>query len=134
MTNSVAVTECCSAVIIFPQQIQGLKAQKNLKGYGMFKASYLTGCSVLSSGVLMQIKHSQWDNKICAYMHCDHNLAYGISDADRPVILWWSLRSRKENKSRLGRLDTGFVCSHRRTDMNMVIGTNKQSNPWGNNS
>jgi hypothetical protein len=93
----------------------------------MFRASYLTGCSVLSSGVLTQTKHKQWDNKICADRHCDHHLAYGISDTYRPVILLWSPCSREETKSRLGGLDTGFVYSYRRTDMNMATGTNKQS-------
>lgn len=63
MTSGVAVTKCSSALLVFPQQVQGLRAQENLKRYGTFKASYLTGYSVLWSGVLMQTKHSQWDNK-----------------------------------------------------------------------
>jgi len=62
MTSGVAATECFSALLVFPRQIQGLRAQENLKRYGTFKASYLTGYSALSSGVLMQTKHSQWDN------------------------------------------------------------------------
>ena len=63
MTSGLAVTECFSALLVFPQQIQGLRAQENLKSYGTFKISRLTGCSFLSSGVLMQNKHSEWDNK-----------------------------------------------------------------------
>ena len=62
MTSNAADTKCFSALFVFPQQIQGLWVQETLKRFGMFKASYLTGCSILSSGVLMQTKHSQWDN------------------------------------------------------------------------
>lgn len=99
MTSGVAVTECFSALLVFPQQIQGLRAQENPKTYGTFKASYLTGCSVLSSGVLMQTKYSQSDNE-ALQTGTVKTICYTISDTYRPVILMWSLRSREENKSR----------------------------------
>ena len=64
LTSRFAITKWFGAPFPFPQQIQGLQAQENLKkGMACYKISYLTGFSVLSCGVKAQTKHWQWESR-----------------------------------------------------------------------